>query len=185
MPDDIGTVYPTKVIEWIKKYDLGVEDLIRNNIKWSPSYEQLIYVFYGRDEEVILWQARNFRDGTDHKHRFFTGGTPEEVIATYPPKQTEGTIGVFVEDCISALKLGRSGFVGLPCFSSSISARKLARVSKRFDKLVWWLDGDKYKEAVKQCDRTKLLGIDTSVIYTALDPKEYPDNTIRKYVLQS
>lgn len=182
-PDDIGTHFTGKVIEWVKKYDLTVEDLIRNNIKWSPSREQLIYLFYGRDEEVILWQARNFRDGTTHKSRFFTGGTPEEVIAAYPPKQTEGTVGVFVEDCISALKVGKSGFVGLPCFSSSVSTRKLARISKRFDHLIWWLDGDKYKEAVKQADRSKLLGVKTSVIFTQLDPKEYSISAIQKYIL--
>lgn len=181
-PDDLNCEYGTRVIEWIKKYDLKVEDLIRNNIKWSPSREQLVYLFYGRDEEVILWQARNFRDGTTHKSRFFTGGTPEEVIATYPPKQTEGEIGVFVEDCISALKLGLAGFVGLPCFSSAVSARKLARISKRFDHIVWWLDGDKFKEAVKQEQKTKLLGTDSRVLYTVLDPKDYSISAITRYI---
>jgi len=181
-PEDLNFEFGNKVIEWIKKYDLKVEDLIRNNIKWSPSREQLIYLFYGRDEEVILWQARNFREGTTHKSRFFTGGTPEDVIAAYPPKQTEGEIGVFVEDCISALKVGRAGFIGVPCFSATISPRKLARISKRFDHLVWWLDSDKYKEAIKQKQRTELLGTKSYVIYTELDPKDYSINAINRYV---
>lgn len=183
LPDDVNCEYPLKVISWINKYDLKPEDLIRNNIKWSPSREQLIYIFYGRDEEVILWQARNFRERTTHKDRFFTGGTPEDVIAIYPPGQTEGEIGVIVEDCISALKVGRSGFVGVPAFSSAISPRKLSRLAKRFDRIVWWLDGDKYKEAQKQVQRTALLGVSTNLIYTALDPKEYSDEAIRRYVL--
>lgn len=184
-PYDLDSNYGTSVIEWIRKYDLKPEDLIRNNIKWSKRYEQLVYLFYGRDEEVILWQARNFRDGTDHKSRFFTGGTPEEVIATYPPKQTEGPVGVFVEDCISALKVGKSGVVGMPCFSSAVSPRKLARISKRFDHLVFWLDGDKYKESVKQAKRAELLGVKTSVIYTQLDPKDYSEQAIERYIKRS
>lgn len=181
-PEDLNTEYGHAALEWIKKYDLKVEDLIRNNVKWSPHYEQLVYLFYGKDEDVVLWQSRNFRQGTSHKSRFFTGGTPEDVIATYPPKQTEGQIGVFVEDCISALKVGRAGFVGIPCFSSAVSARKLARISKRFDFLVWWLDSDKYKEAVKQRRQTELLGTPSYVIYTEMDPKEYPDQAIGRYV---
>ena len=185
LPHDIGTEYSSRVVEWIKKYDLSVVDLIRNNVRWSPSREQLIYIFYGEDEDsVILWQARNFRDGTTHQHRFFTGGTPEDVIAVYPPSQTEGTIGVIVEDCISALKVGKSGFVGVPCFSSAVSHRKLSRLAKRFDKLIFWLDGDKYKEAQKQVNRAKLLGVDTGLIYTELDPKEYSIEQIRRYVLK-
>lgn len=181
-PDDIDTLYGPKAIEWIKKYGLTVEDLVRNNVEWSKSREQLVYLFYGKDEDVILWQARNFRDGTDHKSRFFTGGTPEEVIATYPPGQTDGQIGVFVEDCISALKVGKSGFVGIPCFSSSVSARKLARIAKRFDFLVWWLDSDKFKEATRQRERTSLLGTPSYVIYTELDPKDYSEQAIGRYI---
>lgn len=193
VPDDVNCEYPLKVLAWIKQYDLDVTDLIRNNVKWSPSHEQLIYLFYGEDaesgqddakREVVLWQARNFREGTTHQHRFFTGGTPEDVIAVYPPGQTEGTIGVIVEDCISALKVGKSGFVGVPCFSSAVSHRKLSRLAKRFDKLIFWLDGDKYKEAQKQERRAQLLGVSTGLIYTELDPKEYPIPAIRRYVLK-
>jgi len=181
-PEDLNFEYGEAAIHWIRKYDLHVEDLIRNNIKWSQRREQLVYLFYGQDEDVVLWQARNFRSGTDHKSRFFTGGTPEEVIATYPPKQTDGPVGVFVEDCISALKVGKSGFVGIPCFSSTVSPRKLARISKRFDHLVWWLDADKYKDAQKQKERTDLLGCKSYVIYTELDPKDYSEVAIQRYI---
>lgn len=160
-------------MEWVQQYELEAKDLIQRNVVWSPSREQLIYLFYGEGNDVVLWQARNFRAGTDHKRRFFTAGTPANVIAQYYSGKTTST-GVIVEDCISGIKVAMSGEGhGIPAFSSTLSTDKIVRLSKMYDRIIVWLDGDKFSEAVKLSNRFKMLGVESRVLHTSFDPKCY------------
>src|ERR1700744_2302184 len=96
-PDDTDLGgYPPAVIEWIQKYGLTVRDLIFRDVGWSKKREQLIYQFYGDGTAGFLWQARNFKAGKTHDKRFFTGGTPADVIAAYYSRKSTDT-GCIVE----------------------------------------------------------------------------------------
>lgn len=177
-PDDLNTHYEQVVIEWIKKYHLTASDLVKHNVKWSPSREQLVYLFYGAGKDVVLWQARNFREGTTHKSRFFTGGTPADVIAAYYPEQATDT-AVIVEDCVSGIKCAGAGYVGVPCFSAAMPKAKLAQLARMYSRCYIWLDEDKLKEAQKLAQQAAFLGMESRVIYTPKDPKEYEYESIR------
>lgn len=166
--------YPSRVVEWIQKYGLSVRDLIRHNVGWSKQREQLIYQFYGEGDDVVLWQARNFRDGTTHDKRFFTGGTPADVIATYYSRESTDT-GCIVEDCVSAIVVANSGMSdGIPCFSAAMPEKKLARLARLYKKMYVWLDADKFTEGQKIARQLGLMGVHTRVLYSKQDPKEYP-----------
>lgn len=180
-PNDTNNHYPRAVVEWIQKYDLLPEDLIRHNVFWSPSREQLIYTFYGEGTDVVLWQARNFRKGTTHKHRFITGGSPEATIAKYSTVEDRDTC-VVVEDCISGIKVSYAGVDGVPCFSSSLSREKLARLARLYKRMIVWLDSDKYSSAQKIVLQGAALGMTTRAVYTEADPKEYPIKDIKEYI---
>lgn len=180
-PDDCGTHYGRNALDWIAKYHMDVPTLIRHNVKWSPSREQLIYLFYGAGTDVVLWQARNFRAGTGHKDRFFTGGTPADVLATYNPQQSSST-AVIVEDCVSGIRVAEAGFVGVPCFSAALSKQKLARLRRYYSNMVVWLDEDKLKESQKIATQCALLGFHSKVVHTDKDPKEYSNEEVRNYV---
>lgn len=180
-PDDIGTHYPVVVLDWISKYHLDVPTLIRHNVKWSPSREQLIYLFYGEGSNVVLWQARNFRSGTTHKSRFYTGGTPADVLALYNPRESSNT-AVIVEDCISGLRCAEAGYVGVPCFSAAMPKEKLARLRRYYSNVVVWLDEDKANEARKLATQCALLGFHSKVVCTEEDPKLYKEEEIKEYV---
>lgn len=171
-PDDCNTEFPSKVVEWISKYDLTPADLIKHNVVWSKSREQLIYRFFGEGKDLVLWQARNFREGVTHKDRFFTGGTPNEVVAAYHSSQSRST-GVIVEDCISAIKVCQAGGDGIPCFGSTLSDKKLTRLAGLYDRLYIWLDFDKFKESTKMARKAGLLGCSTRTVCTEDDPKIY------------
>ncbi len=174
-PDDCDFGgYPESVIEWISKYGLSVRDLIFHDVAWSQKREQLIYQFYGEGDDLVLWQARNFRKGTTHKDRFFTGGSPADVVATYRSRKSTDT-ACLVEDCISAIVVSNSGVSdGIPCFSAAMSEKKLARIAKTYKKVFVWLDNDKFKESQKIARQLGLMGVTTAVIHTAEDPKCYP-----------
>jgi hypothetical protein len=177
-PDDLGTYYPVKVLEWLSKYSIGVPELIKHNVLWSPSREQLIYQFYGAGKDLVLWQARNFRDGTTHKSRFYTSGSPANVLATYYPREESNT-AIIVEDCCSAIKCAEAGFAGVPCFSAAMPKEKLARLRRYYSNVVVWLDSDKLNEARKLATQAALLGFSSKVVHTELDPKQL---SIRDYV---
>jgi hypothetical protein len=147
--------------------------LVRAKIGWSKRNEQLIYQFYGADQDLVLWQARNFRQGTTHKRRFFTQGTPADVIAAYYPQQTSDAACI-VEDCISALLVSKSGVSGIPCLSATMPEKKLARLARLYKTIYVWLDSDKFVEANKIARQLGMLNCRTRVIHTKEDPKCYP-----------
>lgn len=174
-PDDLDLGgYPESVIEWIGKYGLSVRDLIFRDVGWSKQREQLIYQFYGEGDDLVLWQARNFRAGTTHKDRFFTGGSPTDIIATYRSRKSTNT-ACLVEDCISGICVANTGVSdGIPCFSSAMPEKKLARLAKMYKKIFIWLDGDKFSEGQKIGRQLGLMGVQTKVLYSKEDPKMYP-----------
>lgn len=180
---DVGHHYSNKVIEWVSKYGITVPELIKHNVGWSPSREQLVYQFYGEGGELVLWQARNFRDGTTHKSRFFTSGSPDAVIARYvgsENKESTGAVGCLVEDCISAIKVSRHGVDGIPAFSAAISRSKLGRLSRLYSTLIVWLDSDKYTESKRLSTQAQMAGMSSRVIFTECDPKECSDEQIKE-----
>lgn len=174
-PDDTDLGgYPSRVVEWVQKYGLSVQDLIFRDVGWSKQREQLIYQFYGEGDDVVLWQARNFREGTTHDKRFFTGGSPTDVIATYYSRKSTDT-ACLVEDCISGIVVANSGVSdGIPCFSAAMPEKKLARLAKMYKKIFIWLDSDKFTEGQKIARQLGLMGVHTRVLYSKDDPKEYP-----------
>jgi len=179
LADDIGHYYPLGVVEWVQKYHLTPTDLIRNNVFWSPKNEQLFYVFYGVDKEVVLWQARNFRATTTHKSRFFTSGSTADVIAAYYPEQDSDSCCI-VEDCVSGIRVSQAGRTGVPCFSASMPSVKLTRLARMYRRIDVWLDSDKFKEAVGLSRKIQTLGYESRVIHTTEDPKCYTVEQVKE-----
>jgi DNA primase len=91
----------------------------------------------------------------------------------------EGTPVVVVEDVFSAIRVGRVTSA-VPLFGSVLSAdwsRLLTRLSLD---VILWLDSDKYREAIKFARQLQLLGANTRVIRTELDPKGYTEQEVRE-----
>lgn len=74
------------------------------------------------------------------------------------------------EDSLSAIKCGRV-VDSVPLFGSSVNNDKLQRITQPYDFIYVWLDADKWPSAINISERIKLLGKDSIVIYTELDPK--------------
>jgi hypothetical protein len=75
-----------------------------------------------------------------------------------------------VEDSLSAIKVARHTD-SLPLFGSSVDNTKLARVTKGYNNALVWLDANKFPEAQSIAVRLALLGKNSRVVYTELDPK--------------
>jgi hypothetical protein len=172
LPSDVSNVLSGVAWEWVRKYGLTAEQLIKNNVLYSPSRNQVIFTF----PPTELWQARNF----DREPKYLTSGPHDAILPIY--SQSEADAIVLAEDCLSAIKISYVGCDSMPLLGSSLSSSKLSRIAKTYRNLVVWLDHDKGSEAHKIARRASLLGMQARVVHTELDPKDYRYGQIREYL---
>lgn len=73
--------------------------------------------------------------------------------------------------------------MGMPLLGTHISRSKLAKVCKDgVQRVVVWLDDDKWREARQIADAVKLFGVSAKTILTPKDPKEYSAHEILEIV---
>jgi hypothetical protein len=172
LPDDCSSIITGSGWDWVRKYGLTAEQLIKNNVLYSPSRNQVIFTF----PPTELWQARNF----DREPKYLTSGPHDAILPIY--SQSEADAIVLAEDCLSAIKISYVGCDSMPLLGSSLSSSKLSRIAKTYRNLVVWLDHDKGSEAHKIARRASLLGMQARVVHTELDPKDYRYGQIREYL---
>lgn len=179
LPDDCCTQYSEEVVKWCAKYGITVPEMLKNNIFYSPGWNQLIFTFYA-EEGLVLWQARNFDEHLKKKRKYYTQGDVQKTYPIYHSASTARTL-VLVEDCISAIKISRK-YDAMPCLSSDLSRDKLSNLRHFYDNIVVWLDGNMFDKAQKLSRAAQLLGFSSSAIWTPLDPKEYGDEDIQETI---
>ncbi len=173
LPSDCVNEFPEHVVDWIRKYDIRMEEALKWGWLYSPLHNQLIYPFYGQEKALLLYQARNFNPG---KKKYYTAGSPQDLLPIFHSGKQLSTV-VVVEDVISAAKIARQSDA-MPCLGSHLPARKIMRLRGFYEALIVWLDADKYSEARHIAELGKWVGFKTKVIYTEKDPKEYSDKEI-------
>lgn len=181
LPHDVDVNYPSEALEWIAKYELTRSDLLINRVLWSESRRLLIFSFSDGEGRIIAWQGRNF--GTVYRTKWFGRGQLEDTFVFFPRNKQRITRIFFVEDVVSALKLGKyfdskkelDGWVAMPIFGSHISQLRLSRCLLLFHDnptVTIWLDRDKASQAIKFAKQAESLGFTSSTIITEVDPKE-------------
>jgi len=171
IPDDISYEYSPACLEWVAKFGLTPQDLIKHQVRWSKRYQQLIYIYEKMDGVGIgCVQARNF--STSAVSKYFNQGDATNVLPIYSSTNRNSTI-VIVEDSLSAIKV--SGYIdSMPLLGSYLPILKILAIKKlRYDNVIIWLDHDKYKNALDIAEHFTLLGVGTRIVVTPLDPKEY------------
>ena len=91
---------------------------------------------------------------------------------------------VIVEDIISAMKIARlrEEYCACPLLGSSLSYDMENQLVEKFSNSAVWLDRDKAKNALRISRKLKQRGLDSRVIVTEDDPKEYSKEVIRKFL---
>lgn len=159
---------PERGTVWLAKYDIRAEEALRAGFRWSDSWEQLLMPFFDTEGNICCVQAKNFNPKRASKAKYYNIGDKSASVTMYGNTDTV----ILVEDCISALKIGRLE-TGYPLLGTSVSRQHIKRLSERFRRLLVWLDADKYREARDIESTAKLLGMETKTIYTEHDPKTY------------
>lgn len=192
LPSDFSYNIPDAALTWLEKYGITNEEINRERIGWSESKQYLVLPVFDSYDNLLLWQGRYF--GGNEKHpRFFTSGTPETVFHVVDAKgrldvrdgaMWSSNFVVLVEDFISAIKVGRH-FPAMPLFGSEISLDRIRKLSDRVTSLVTWLDRDKLKNAIKARYKALAYFTTVSVVVSQLDPKEYDDGQIQRFITSS
>jgi DNA primase len=97
----------------------------------------------------------------------------------------KGDTIILVEDVLSAIKIARlryQGYCSSPLLGSSLSEKSRDILRKNFKNIYIWLDRDKANQAIDIRNNLKSFGINSKVIITKLDPKEYNKEEITNWL---
>lgn len=170
--------FPEKVTSWLLKYQIVPAEWKHYGLLWEPYKEWLGFPFYENEKLV----AANFRNFGKEGRKYYTFGKRTHFHVWGNP---DSNVILFVEDCLSAIKVGRS-FATYPLLGAHVPVEALKRASSRFDLLGVWLDSDKALTASKAVLRASVsLPGRMFRVASDLDPKEYPDDVILDKVYRS
>ena len=141
---------------------------------------------YDREKELLLFPVKEEKEGTGvvtgyvgrnfgpsaplRKYLYFGNRGLPPIIAS---PEAKNNVGVFVEDMVSAIKVGRS-YCALPVLSANIATEALKWASKTFNYVGVWLDRDMHGKSSRTAFKGSLLGgAKFFPVYTPGDPKEY------------
>ena len=157
LTDDI----PIEPKRWLLSYGITNEEIGKYKIAWDAN-TQILVLHYTQN----YWQGRCF--GNQLTKYLSKGIKPLTIYGN-------GATIVCVEDILSAIKVARlePNFCATPLLGSSMSLETTQSLSERFKDIVVWLDRDKAKEAIKISRNLKQRGVDSNVIISPKDPKEY------------
>ena len=164
-------IIPEKPLKWLKQYGI-TNDEIRHYCKGFTEQDYLSF-------EIVpgFFVGRYF--GSRRLPRYMVMGTrPQRGI--YIGSKTK--ILIFVEDIISAIKIGRS-FSASPVLGSHISLEAFKWASEEFPEVGIWLDSDMVRKSARMAQKGRFLtGSKVFRIHTKLDPKCYSDEEIQNIV---
>lgn len=196
-PSDATKHYSEGALAWCKKYEITVEQLLKETIYYSSARDQLIFGFEA-DEKLLAYQARNLNPVSKGK-RYYTCGDVNELLPIYPCRYpVSGSINsrrlVLVEDCLSAIKVAAVGCDAscealgadaMPLLGSGISRQKLSRLRPFYDVLDVFLDPDMWHKSLGIVKQAQLLGFQARPIQSDRDPKEHSTEELRKLLTAS
>ena len=184
LPEDTDTWLPPEAMDWLHQYFNDTADFPL--CYWSESNRWLIFPIMDKDmTHMLAWQYRYF--GTNERHpKWKSYGISENLLHIlgtniFNTSNHHATSSlVLVEDLLSAVKVGHITPT-LCLFGSNISLKRLAVLKTLgYTNIIIWLDWDKRDYAIKTAQQAQTLGLQTRVIHTQLDPKEYSYEDIQQ-----
>ena len=185
-PSDATKHYSEGALAWCKKYEITVEQLLKETIYYSSARDQLIFGFEA-DGKLLAYQARNLNPVSKAK-RYYTCGDVNNLLPIYPCRYpVPGTINnrrlVLVEDCLSAIKVAATEALGadaMPLLGSGINLRKLTQLKRFYEVLEVFLDPDMWHKSLNIVKQAQMLGFQARAVQSDRDPKEHSTDDLRK-----
>jgi hypothetical protein len=180
--DTSGWTYiiPKRALDWLRKYGISDGEIHHYGIAWNNNTESLVFPILN-ESRILFTQERYF--GADVSHpKYMTYGKKGDHTLLISHPDYPYTI-VFVEDFISAIKVGRF-CTSTPLFGCTIPDKMISWAASHYTKARVWLDFDKASESVAQAARLSQWIKDSRSVITVLDPKEYTPQQLIDYMRQ-
>ena len=183
--DDFSNHFSNQAVDWFAKYGLMVSQVLAHKVAFIPKRNAVAFRWYNDQGKLILYQTRSME-----KKAFFTSENHDNILPIYYSfgPDTRADTCVIVEDCLSSIKIAelyiQSGnserYDAMPLLGSNLPSQKLTTLASYYKNLVFWMDHDKGKEAIKYSTKAEMLGADTRVLQTIDDPKVYTYTDLKK-----
>ena len=166
LPKECSTDYTMDELNWISQYELNRNDLLKYNILHCD--KGLLFPIF--DDGLLGYQIRTFKEGWP---KWFGKGNFKDIFNILPGIKTL----VLTEDIVSAIKVNKGGHASMPVYGSTVKNRfeRLYKIGYR--DVIIWLDPDMHTKVIKEIRYAH--GINTRVIFSSKDPKDYNLNEIR------
>ena len=179
LPHGFTRDIPAIGLAWLYKYDLSDEEIGYYGFGYSPRLNRVILPVY-RGNDLVYWQGRNLGEVTDRNPKYMNvkalGRRDIYFEAPGIPERLTNAC-VVVEDIISSVKVGRQ----LDCFGllyAYVPDDLIRQLSSAYEKVILWLDPDKFMRMMKQVTRYRTLGMNVVMVQSNHDPKFYTDDEI-------
>ena len=161
---------PKEAKQWLFSYGITNDEINDSKMGWDVKNKLLVLL-----NLPDYWQGRSFLKG---RPKYSSYG--RKPLTYYGMSDTI----VCVEDILSAIKIARlsPAYCATPLLGCSMTKDTIQTLSKRFKMVILWLDYDKAKEAINIHRILKSKGIDSRVVISKLDPKEYSKEEIKKFL---
>jgi hypothetical protein len=179
--DHITARLPARARTWLDAYGITDRECIRHRLFYDLGRDLLVLPIFSEDDpdRLVVTCSRYF--GHDPKHpKYLTHGNKSTHFKLVRPA-VESPVLVFVEDILSAIKVGRC-FNSIPLLGTSASDRILAATTSHYPVLRFWLDSNASGEATRQAGRTRQFHSNCGTIFTLKDPKDYSTEDIRRII---
>lgn len=170
MLENFGEI-PRNAMKWLLSYGISQDDIKEFGIKWEVKKQLLVLL-----DTAKYWQGRVF--DPNNKLKYLSSGIkPLTIYGT-------GDTLVLVEDIISAMRVARthSGFCSAPLLGSSLSYEFENQIVESFKHVYVWLDRDKAVNALRIKRKLTSRGLESRVVVTDKDPKEYTKGEIIQWL---
>lgn len=180
LPTDVTYRILPEHLDWLRKYGITTKEIITHKIMSSPSAGLILPIYDSTGKWLRFFISRPMKVG--HPKSIDHGNKPFVLFGDREKVKRQDVV-VIVEDYISAMKVARNYFA-IPLFGSNLSLENVNKLKGRFAHVVFWLDPDKYLQAVRMMTRYQpyLRG---TVVRSDKDPKEHSDVEIVKFVGES
>lgn len=168
-------VIPSEPLKWLKSYGITDDEIRNYGLCFDLERETLMFPL--RSSGNLSYVGRYF--GSGKGTRYISVGEKPRLPIQFGSKRS---ILIFVEDIISAIKIGRQ-YTASPVLGSHISLEALKWASGEFKEVGVWLDSDMVYKSARIVQKGRLL-TDTKIfrVHTKLDPKYYSNEEIENIV---
>lgn len=183
LPDSTLTYcLPSHAEEWLAKYGITSEEIRRYCMCYDTHRDLLILPTYHGDR-LISYTGRYFGSNPHHP-KYISKGDKHTYMHVFGPKVSAESPIIFVEDFISAIKVGRQ-YTTVPLFGTSVPSRWFISVGIVAPCLRFWLDFNASLTALNHANKARQWVQNTGTIISERDPKDYNDKEIHEFVSRS